>query len=229
MGRLAGVRPYPMSWLSHRLDWGLRLLHQPYASIGLALELITVMASWDWRGQDESRVQVVHFTGYNYRTHFSWSEAPNWWWNRGQFPTLMHPAVPTLHVVDHELLYVIRISCHGNWVRYSQTVGAQEIQVEVNYFPVLDFLLISFQIHIDETLKKINYSPILTWTCDSSISFQRIAVLPAKTSIWDFPRYPLWLRIPLAMQGILVQSLVPEDPTCHRATKPCVPTTEPVL
>ena len=144
-----------MSWLSHHLDWGLRLLHQPYASIGLALKLITVMASWDWRGQDESRVQVVHFTGYNYRAQFSWSEAPNWWWNRGQFLTLMHPAVPTLHMVDHELLYVIRISCHGNWVKYNQIVGAQELQVEVNYFPVSDFPLISFQICIDETLNQV--------------------------------------------------------------------------
>ena len=29
-----------------------------------------------------------------------------------------------------------------------------------------------------------------------------------------------WLRISLTMQGTLVQSLVPEGPTCHRATKP---------
>ena len=29
-----------------------------------------------------------------------------------------------------------------------------------------------------------------------------------------------WLRICLAMQGTPVQSLVQEDPTCHRATKP---------
>ena len=29
-----------------------------------------------------------------------------------------------------------------------------------------------------------------------------------------------WLRISLAMQGILIQPLVGEDPTCHRATKP---------
>ena len=28
-----------------------------------------------------------------------------------------------------------------------------------------------------------------------------------------------WLEIPLAMQGTLVQSLVQEDPICHRATK----------
>ena len=29
-----------------------------------------------------------------------------------------------------------------------------------------------------------------------------------------------WLRIHLAMQGIRVQSLVQEDPTCHGAAKP---------
>ena len=29
-----------------------------------------------------------------------------------------------------------------------------------------------------------------------------------------------WVRICLAMQGTLVQSLVWEDPTCHSATKP---------
>ena len=29
-----------------------------------------------------------------------------------------------------------------------------------------------------------------------------------------------WLRICLAVQGTKVQSLVWEDPTCHRATKP---------
>ena len=29
-----------------------------------------------------------------------------------------------------------------------------------------------------------------------------------------------WLRIRLPMQGTQVQSLVGEDPTCHRATKP---------
>ena len=29
-----------------------------------------------------------------------------------------------------------------------------------------------------------------------------------------------WLRIRLPMQGIQVQSLVREDPTCRRATKP---------
>ena len=29
-----------------------------------------------------------------------------------------------------------------------------------------------------------------------------------------------WLRICLPMEGTRVQSLVREDPTCHRATKP---------
>ena len=32
-----------------------------------------------------------------------------------------------------------------------------------------------------------------------------------------------WLRIHLPMQGTWVQALVQEDPTCHRATKPCAP------
>ena len=38
-----------------------------------------------------------------------------------------------------------------------------------------------------------------------------------------------WLRITLAMRGTLVQSLVQEDPTGHRATKlMCTAATEPV-
>ena len=35
-----------------------------------------------------------------------------------------------------------------------------------------------------------------------------------------------WLRVRLPMQGTRVQALVQEDPTCRRATKPILTTTE---
>ena len=35
-----------------------------------------------------------------------------------------------------------------------------------------------------------------------------------------------WIRIRLPMQGMWVQSLIQEDPTCHGATKPRATTTE---
>ena len=35
-----------------------------------------------------------------------------------------------------------------------------------------------------------------------------------------------WLRIHLPVQGTQVQSLVREDPTCHRAAKPCATITD---
>ena len=38
--------------------------------------------------------------------------------------------------------------------------------------------------------------------------------------IWRASLVAQWLRIHLPMQGTWVQSLVREDPTCHRATKP---------
>ena len=38
-----------------------------------------------------------------------------------------------------------------------------------------------------------------------------------------------WLRICLAMQGTLVQSLVQEDPICRGAASPGTAITEPVL
>ena len=38
-----------------------------------------------------------------------------------------------------------------------------------------------------------------------------------------------WLRICLAMQGTLVQSLVQEDPICHGASSPGTAITEPLL
>ena len=47
-----------------------------------------------------------------------------------------------------------------------------------------------------------------------------------KKTVWNFQDKaegtPVvqWLRICLAMQGTWVQSLVPEDPMCLRATKP---------
>ena len=38
-----------------------------------------------------------------------------------------------------------------------------------------------------------------------------------------------WLRLRLAMQETLVQPLVPGDPTCRGALRPCSTATEPVL
>ena len=42
---------------------------------------------------------------------------------------------------------------------------------------------------------------------------------PQKLEIWAF-LVAQWLRIHLPMQGSQVPSLLPEDPTCCRATKP---------
>lgn len=67
----------------------------------------------------------------------------------------MHHAAPTGLTADHELLHVIRISSQGNWVRYSQIVCAQEILVEINYFPASDFPLVSFQVHVDLKVNQI--------------------------------------------------------------------------
>ena len=37
---------------------------------------------------------------------------------------------------------------------------------------------------------------------------------------WGVSQVMQWLRIRLAIQGILARSLIQEDPTCHRANKP---------
>ena len=44
----------------------------------------------------------------------------------------------------------------------------------------------------------------------------------------ELPLVVQWLRICLLMQGMWVQSLVWEDPTCHRQLSPCATATEPV-
>ena len=54
--------------------------------------------------------------------------------------------------------------------------------------------------------------------CDV-ISESTQIMVPIENVAKDFPG-GLWLRIYLSIQESWVQSLVWEDPTCHRATKP---------
>ena len=70
--------------------------------------------------------------------------------------------------------------------------------------------------------KQSMISEHLWWRKSSKIFFFHNSpwVILFKTHCWRASLVVQWLRICLALQGIPVPSLVWDDPTCHRATKP---------
>lgn len=136
LGTGGGCQTSANAQLSHCWDCGPyegRLInHTP--PWGPALSWVTAMASWSWRDQGDTLVQVAHFTGYNATAQLSGNKSP---WlmakSKARFLTLEHHVHLPASRLFMRLFPVIRISSQGNCHKYSDC-RCPKLLVEINNF-----------------------------------------------------------------------------------------------
>ena len=107
--------------------------------------------------------------------------------------------------------YTFFLSAHGAFSRTGHTVVHK---ISLNKFKKVEIIPSTFSDHTSIKLE-INYRK----KTGKSTNMCKLNNVLLKKQLWT-SLVVQWLRLCLPMQGTWVRSLVWEDPTCHRATKP---------